>query len=368
MAQFSPNYKISNNLLKYIGRIEACKEVITNAPLVPAWEAKFRDDARLRTVHFGTRVEGNELTKDQAAALMQAQGTGLPNEIGEQVGVIARARDIQEVINYRQVLQWIDEWGNFSTRTIEYTQRVLQTLHALTVKNILPEEQTGRYRTAQVVIRSATDGSVVFRPPMFLGIESAVQDLLTWLNDPLQKDVHPIIRAGIAHYELVRIHPFIEGNGRTARAFSLLILYAEGYDVKKLFSIEEYFDKDIDGYYTALQSVQRSTTQDMTYWLEYFCFGLAIELDRVKLQVQKLSQDARLKDRLGGVQIALSERQISILELLQQKKSVTTSDVQKILPLISADTILRDLKDMLAKGILKKEGITKGVVYFLKEK
>lgn len=365
---FQPQYKISNNLLKYIGRIEACKEVITNAPLVPAWEARFREEARVRTVHFGTRVEGNELTKEQAAALMYASGTGNPSEIAEEVGVIARPRDIQEVVNYRNTMNWIDEWGNYSTRTVEYTEHILKTLHTLTVRNILDPEQVGHYRSAQVVIRSATDGSVVFRPPMFLQIPSLISDLMHWLNSPANKDLHPVIRAGIAHYELVRIHPFIEGNGRTARAFSLLILYAEGYDVKKLFSIEEYFDRDIDGYYRAIQSAQQSQTLDMTYWLEYFCFGLAVELDRVKQQVQKLSQDAKLKDRLGGIQIALSERQIAILDLLQQKKSATTSDVQKILPLISADTILRDLKDMMNKGLLKKEGITKGVVYYLKER
>lgn len=365
---FQPHYTISNNLLKYVGRIEACKEIITNAPLVPAWEARFRDDARLRTVHFGTRVEGNELTKEQAAALMLASGTGSPENLAEQVGVIARPRDIQEVINYREVLRWIDEWGRYTGKRIEYTEHLLKSLHSLTVRNLLPIDQVGTYRNAQVVIRSATDGQVVFRPPMFLQVPKLLTELFSWLNELKNLEVHPVIRAGIAHYELVRIHPFIEGNGRTARAFSLLILYAEGYDIKKLFSIEEYFDNDIDGYYRALQSVQQSASLDMTYWLEYFCFGLAIELDRVKQQVQKLSQDAKLKERLGGIQIALSERQIAILEMLQLKKSATTGDIQKILPLISADTILRDLKDMMRKGLLKKEGVTKGVVYYLKEK
>lgn len=365
---FTPNYKVSNNLLKYIGRIEACKEVINNAPLVPAWEAKFREDARVRTVHFGTRVEGNELTKDQAALIMQSSGTGSPADLAEQVGVIARSRDIQEVLNYREVLKWIDDWGNYTNRQISYTDRILTTLHQLTTKTILPPDQVGQYRQAQVVIRSATDGSVVFRPPLYVQIPTLITDLTNWLNDPAQRDIHPVIRAGIAHYELVRIHPFIEGNGRTARAFMLLVLYAEGYDVKKLFSIEEYFDRDIDGYYRAILSVQQSQTQDMTYWLEYFCFGMAVELDRVKQQVQKLSQDAKLKSSLGGIQIALSERQIAILELLQEKKNLTTSDVQSILPLISSDTILRDLKDMMNKGLIKKEGVTKGVVYYLKER
>lgn len=365
---YQPTYHISNNLLKYIGRIEACKEVITNAPLVPAWEAKFRDEARVRTIHFGTRVEGNELSRDQAALLMQVEGTGDAVTLGEQVGVLARSRDIQEVLNYREVLRWIDEWGNYTTRNLEYSEHILRTLHQYTTKQILPADQVGSYRNAQVVIRSATDGEVVFRPPLFVQIPALISDLMQWLNSSKNKEIHPMIRAGIAHYELVRIHPFIEGNGRTARAFMLLIMYAEGYDIKKLFSLEEYFDRDIDGYYQAILSVQRSTTLDMTYWLEYFCFGLALELERVKQQVLKLSQDAKLKSSLGGVQIALSERQIAILELLQEKKSLTTSDVQHILPLISTDTILRDLKDMMNKGLIKKEGVTKGVVYYLKER
>ncbi|HSW89615.1 MAG TPA: Fic family protein [Patescibacteria group bacterium] len=366
---FDPTYRITNNLLKYIGRIEACKEIIYNSPLVPAWEAKFREDARVRTIHFGTRIEGNDLTKEQASLLIQSEeGTAPATVVGESVGISARERDIQEVLNYRNVMNWIDEWGGYNTRKIEYSEHLLKTLHTLTTKNILPPEQVGQYRTQQVVIRSATDGQVVFRPPIHLEIPTYIQNLMLWLNDPQAQEIHPVLRAGMAHYELVRIHPFIEGNGRTARAFSLLVLYAEGYDVKKLFSIEEYFDKDIDGYYKAILSVQQSETTDMTYWLEYFCFGLAVELDRVKAQVLKLSQDAKLKDKLGGVQIALTERQIAILELLQEKKSATTTEVNKILPLISQDTILRDLKDMMQKGLLKKEGVTKGVVYYLNER
>lgn len=368
LCMFTPHYIITNNLLKYIGRIEACKEVIANAPLVPAWEARFREEARVRTIHFGTRIEGNDLTKEQAAILVQSAGTGPAGEVGAQVGVIARDRDIQEVLNYRQVMNWIDEWGNYSGKPILYTEHMLHTLHALTTQNMLDASQVGKYRSQQVVVRSATDGSIVFRPPAHIDIARLVTNLITWLNDAKAKEVHPVLRAGITHYELVRIHPFIEGNGRTARAMALLVLYAEGYDVKKLFSIEEYFDRDIDGYYKAIASVQHSPTSDMTYWLEYFCFGLAIELDRVKQQVLKLSQDAKLKDKLGGVQIALSERQIAILELLNEKGNATTADVNKILPMISPDTILRDLKDMMKKGLIKKEGVTKGVVYYLKDR
>lgn len=363
---FSPNFQITNNLLKYVGRIEACKEVIANAPLVPAWEAKFRDDARVRTIHHGTHLEGNDLTKEQAVALLQSSGT-TPQTAGEQAGVIAKERDIQEIINYRNTMAWIDQWGNVTQRNIQYTELMLKQMHRLTTERILEPEKVGEYRRAQVVVRSVEDGKIIFRPPVHLEVPTFIADLMSWLNQSESREMHSVLRAGIAHYELVRIHPFIEGNGRTSRAFCLLILYAEGFDIKKLFSIEEYFDRDIEGYYRALASVQQSEAKDMTYWLEYFCFGLAVELDRVKQQVLKLSSDAQLKNTLGGVQVALSDRQIAILELLRQKRNAVTGDFVRILPMVSTDTILRDLKDMLKKGIIRKEGITKGVVYFLRE-
>lgn len=367
MRMFTPNFRITNNLLKYIGRIEACKEVIANAPLVPAWEAKFRNEARVRTIHHGTHLEGNDLTREEAELLINVDGTS-PELVAAQAGVIAKERDVQEVINYRGVIDWIDDWGGLSTKTISYSDHMLKQLHTLTTQRILPGDQVGEYRKVQVVVRSVENGQVVFRPPVHSQIGGAINSLMDWLNNPANRDVHSVLRAGIAHYELVRIHPFIEGNGRTSRAFTILVLYAEGYDIKKLFSLEEYFDRDIDGYYRALQSVQQSGSEDMTYWLEYFCFGLAVELDRIKQRVLKLSQDAKLKSSLGGVQIALSERQIAILEMLQEKRGATTAEINKILPMVSQDTILRDLKDMLSKGLLKKEGITKGVVYYIKEK
>ena len=100
---YKPNYSISNNLLKYIGRIEACKEIITNAPLVPAWEARFREEAAVRSVHHGTHLEGNEITKDQAEKLMRLD-VGQDEEAGkvaQEAGIYARHRDVKEIINYR---------------------------------------------------------------------------------------------------------------------------------------------------------------------------------------------------------------------------------------------------------------------------
>src|SRR3990167_4380135 len=93
---YTPKYSITNKILKIIGIVEAAREVIINAPLVPAYEKKFREEAIVRTVHHGTHIEGNELNLDEASAILKGQT------------IVGRDRDIQEVINYRNVINYLD--------------------------------------------------------------------------------------------------------------------------------------------------------------------------------------------------------------------------------------------------------------------
>lgn len=361
---FRPTFTITPNLLLYISRIEAAKALIEHSPIVPAWESKFRDDARVRTVFHGTHLEGNDLTREQTEQLVRLDDVVDAEHAKQRSGIIAKDRDVQEVINYRSVLEWIDQWQDFIGKHVVYSEDILQTLHALTTQRILTDDQVGTYRKQQVVVRSVHNGQIAFRPPVSVEIPFLLEEFLEWLNSEDGRQMNVIFRAAIAHYELVRIHPFIEGNGRTARAFMALVMYAEGYDFKRFLSLEQYFDSDIESYYNAILSVQQSDKNDLTYWLEYFCYGLAIELDRVKQAVLKLSKDLQLQSRLGQ-QIALSERQIMLFELIQKQGEITSQDATQVLPNVSVDTILRDLKDMIDKGIIDKKGVTKGVKYSL---
>ncbi len=365
---YTPRYTISNNLLKYIGRIEACREIILNAPLVPSWEAHFREDAVVRSIHHGTHLEGNEITKEQAERLvhLEVEKNEDAGQVAQDAGIYAKHRDVQEVINYRSVLEWIDQHAIGDEKKRLFTLENLKKIHAIAMDKLMDTDAAHQLRTQQVVVRSVETGEVVFRPPVSLDIPFLLEEFLTWLNSKDAQEIHPVIRAGIVHYELVRIHPFVDGNGRTARAMAMLVLYAEGYDVKRFFSLEDYFDKDIQEYYRAILSVQQNTERDATYWLEYFSYGLAVELDRIREQVLKLSQDIKLKNKLG-TQVALSERQIILLELLQANGQITTTEANAALPMISTDTILRDIKDLVEKGIIRKFGVTKGVVYKLSE-
>jgi len=223
-----------------LGRFEAAKEVIENAPLVPAWEAKFRSDAIVRSAYHGTHLEGNGLNFSEADRCWPG---------GK---IIGRERDIQEVLNYRNVLHF-----NPRIPQKEVTEEAVQRIHELTVQRILPDDAVGVYRKSQVVVKNSQTGEITFRPPPPAEVPILLDDFLRWVNQTSNEEVHSALKAGVVHYEMVRIHPFLDGNGRVARATATMVLCMDGYDVKRFFSLEEHYDREPLLYYEALQSVAR---------------------------------------------------------------------------------------------------------------
>src|SRR4030067_1028527 len=147
---YSPKYVISNKILKNIGSIEASKEIIENAPLVPSFEKQFQSDAMVRTIHHGTHIEGNDLTLYQTKKILEGSE------------VYARARDIQEVINYRNVMTLLDE---FAVKRGGYEVDMLKDIDKLTVDRIIAPEKVGAFRTTEVVMKEKGTGKIIFPPP-----------------------------------------------------------------------------------------------------------------------------------------------------------------------------------------------------------
>lgn len=353
---YTPKYVISNKILKSIGSIEASREVIENAPLIPSFAKQFQSDAVARTIHHGTHIEGNDLTLYQTKKILEG------------AEVYGRARDIQEVINYRNVVLLLEE---LAVKRGGYEVDMLKDIHKVAVDRIIVPEKIGFFRTTEVVVKEEGSGRIIFQPPPHHEVPFLLDEFFEWLNDAKALEVHPIIRSGIAHYILVAIHPFVEGNGRTVRAFSTLILMREGYDTKKFFALEEHFDNDPAAYYEALGEVDRQSpslgNREITPWLEYFTGVVAIELAKIKDKVRKLSVDSRLKVKFGE-QVALNERQMRLIEYISDQGSGGMSELKKVLPMISEDTILRELRDLLGKGIIKKTGTTKASKYVIANK
>lgn len=348
---YTPKYTITNKMLRLIGVIEAAKQFIDHAPLLPYYEKKFRDDAMVRAAHYGTHLEGNELNFSQAERVLQGES------------VVGRERDVQEVINYRKVMEFISNLHKGRERE-EVTLDLLCKLHLLTVERTLPEEKAGKFRSTQVVIRNSFTGEVSFRPPEAAIVPSQISELTAFINSSSDEDIHPLLKSGIVHYEFVRIHPFVDGNGRVGRCLSTLILYQEGYDIRQFFSLEEYFDKHAAEYYEALQSVAKNDG-DQTRWLEFFLEALATELTKIKEKVERISVDGRLKEKLGGAPLLLTERQLKIIEYLQSAGYLQNNAFKQLFPFVSEDTVLNELKSLIESGIVKKVGKTKAAKYVM---
>ncbi len=341
---YNPTFTITNKIVKNIGLIDAAKEIIENAPLLPYWEKKFQEEAAVRSVHYGTHIEGNELSLNQVEKVLD----------GERI--VARERDVQEVINYRKVLEFI---GRRTKANID--QDTIKDLHKIVVDKILPPEKVGEFRNKEVVIKNSLTGEVSFRPPRVVEVPWQIKELVVFIQD--EEEIHPVLKAGIVHYEFVRIHPFLDGNGRVGRALSMLVLFKLGYDIRQFFSLEEYFDKNPEDYYEALQSVSVKNGEQ-TDWLSYFTECLAQELGKIKEKIEGISIDTNLKKKLGGP-VMLTERQLKIIEYIQKIGYIENKIYETLFPMVSEDTVLREVQDLVKKGLLKKEGVTKGVKYVM---
>ena len=177
-----------------------------------------------------------------------------------------------------------------------------------------------------------------------------MSEMVKWLNSEL--DIHPVLVSGIAQFQLVHIHPFLDGNGRASRLLSTLCLYKAGYDFKRLFTISEYYDRDRPTFYRSIQSV-RENDMDMTGWLDYFVTGLETQMIEVKERGEQVIRRDVLVQKHG-----LNERQSMALGHLIQHGNLTIQDFEKLCSSVNRRTLQRDLKGMLDKELISSEGST----------
>ena len=188
-----------------------------------------------------------------------------------------------------------------------------------------------------------------------------MKKFVKWLNNKEASKINPVLAAGISHYEFVRIHPFIDGNGRSARALASFILYLKGFDTKRFFALDDYYDSDRQSYYKALQSVD-SISLDITEWLGYFTYGVALQIEKVQERVLSLSSDLKRKQMKG--QIALTERQMKILERINKDGYITNKIIREIFKL-SDEGALKEIKKLLANGVIKSDGRGRNIRYLI---
>jgi len=316
--------------------ISEIKVAIERAKLLPKQELKLRRQAMIRMTHSSTHIEGNILNLRQVGDVYSHKKVDAPN------------RDIFEVENYLKALKYI---AQVVEKKQAITENVVLKIHKLVTDLTLSDEQSDHYRKGPVyVVRRRLDmpQETVYTAPRAELVSELVSDLIKWIHESEQQNINPIIVAGIVHQEIAAIHPFADGNGRTARALATLILYQRGYDFRRLFALEDYYNKNRSNYYQAINIGKNYDERktDFTPWLEYFVKGFKEEIDDVKGKVTELSLKKVGKEIQS--QIYLDKNQIKILEFLDQTGRITLKDVVDILecPRRTAQLQLQKLKKL----------------------
>jgi Fic family protein len=184
------------------------------------------------------------------------------------------------------------------------------------------------------VIRDAGSRRIVYMPPEASDVPRLLEELLDWLRRNEREGVPCPIRAGIAHYQFATIHPYYDGNGRTARLLTILILHRGGYDLKGLYSPEEYYARDLSAYDQALavgpshNDYQGRVAADITAWVEYFCAGMADRFDSVRRRAQEAA-DRGMRDDSAAMR-RLDPRQRRALELFRRSVVIISREVEAL--------------------------------------
>jgi Fic family protein len=347
---FNPKYTITDKILNNLTAITAAREVIEQAHLVPKWEAKLRRQALLHNTHSSTAIEGNKLTLEQVEALVEGKD------------VIATNKDKQEVLNYKEALEKIPTLADKG----KMKAADLLNIHRIISKDVMQNTtDSGIFRNRQVFVgKRIFDGTtfkevVEYMPPKTEEVPQLVKEFIDWLNLDKTWAINPVLLAGVVHYEIARVHPFIDGNGRTARLFATVILYLSGFDHRRIFALDDYYDRDRQAYYAALKTAQQSNG-DITLWLEYFTDGILYSVNEAKNAVLKVSS----KRKNGQAQIALTPKQMKIIEYININGKVTNRDLQGLFK-ISAQAVHKELVKLVELKVIKSVGEGRAGHYIL---
>jgi Fic family protein len=331
---FSPKFTITPKINKTLVEIERVRGFLDAVKLKDDWISDMQKKALILESHHSTHIEGTALSLEQAKSILE----------GKKVKGINRD-DEKELLNYKKAIDFISKYLG---KDDPVNEGIVRELHRVLVKGVRGENANpGNYRKIQNYVVNSRTHEVVYTPPAPLEVPHLMREFTEWINRA--QDTSPIIVAGIAQFQFVHIHPFIDGNGRTARLLSTLILYKTGYDFKRLFTISEYYDKDRPAYYQAIQTV-RKNNMDMTLWLEYFVDGLRSQMAEIQTKGEQLiKQD----DRLQKIKkVGLNKRQEKAVQRLIIKGTLSVNEYQAAASCIRR-TAQRDLEDLVGRKVIK---------------
>ena len=312
------------------------------------YTGELRRHALAQSVHYSTQIEGNTLTLEQVESLVAGERISAPDD------------QMQEAHNYKEALNYIQTI--VATDDYRITEETIRAVHYMVGKSLPGKYAPGRYRTEQSYIVDRNSSRRIFVPPPPERVPDLMRELVSWLNSG--QALPSTIRAALAHLNLVAIHPFLDGNGRTARLVDTLIMYIGGFRSQELVSIESHFGRDSQGYYRAISAAlgpRYSPSESVTAWLEYY-LNAHVEHATSAGQVY-----AEIVAEIDGLQGAFGLEGLSTSQILALwlscRRGRITNRMYRGMTEHSAQSAATDFAKLMDKDLLARVGRGRSVAY-----
>ena len=331
---FIPKYSITNQLLANITRINNLVRDLNDRRFPQVILLEFEKTAREISSYSSTSIEGNPLPLTEVKKILKSKPANI-------------RKSEKEVLNYNQALKNLNQLQR--SNQLELSLKLLLDIHRQVTLKLLPNHESGKLRQHPVIVNDPKTGKVIYLPPDFDQVNHLVTNLITFINQN-QKKINPLILAGIFHKQMVIIHPFMDGNGRTTRLATKVLLAKMGLDTFNLFSFENYYNQNITQYFQTVGEYgdyrQLVKSIDFTLWLEYFTEGLIDELFRVQKLLPILGNSPSTR---------LEPYHLKILEYIKQNGFITDRNYTKLTNRAKATRTL-DFQKLLNLGLIKRQG------------
>ena len=343
---FQPRYTITDRLLANIKRINSLVNGLNIRRFPNIVLLELERNAREVSSYASTSIEGNPLPLTEVKKILKSRPT--------------HVRDSEkEVLNYNRALEDLNEKikENKATLSLDLILKIQNQV----IEGLLPKNDTGKLRQKPVVVNDPINRKVVYLPPDVKDVRSLLVNLIDFVNSEQEK-IDSLILAGIFHKQMVVIHPFIDGNGRTTRLATKVLLAQLGLNTFNLFSFENYYNNNVTKYFQTVGEFGNYYDLveqiDFTNWLEYFTEGIIDEL----LRVEKL-----LPNMADNPQTQMKLHHLKIIKYIQEKGFISDHKYSKLANRAKA-TRTQDFKKLQELGLVERKGKGRATYYILKEK
>lgn len=341
---FNPKYTISPKLLENIKRISTLVFELNNKRFPKVILADLEKKAREISAHASTSIEGNPLPLTEVKKILKTH----PQYI----------RDSErEVLNYNEALLWLNEL--VKKENIIFDLPLVLRIHKSIITGLQPLYRCGKIRKEAVFVNDPKIKKTVYWPPDHQDVPLLMKELFAYVGKN-RKVIDPLIIAGIFHKQFVIIHPFMDGNGRTVRLATKILLARMGLDTFNLFSFENYYNQNVSTYFQRVGAqgnyygLQKHI--DFTPWLEYFTDGIIDELLRVSkiLQTESITPET-----------ILQPHHYIILDHIK-KNGFITDKIYSTLTKRAKPTRNQDFNKLIELGNIERLGKGKATIYKFK--